>query len=95
MLESVIAEIIAGLIVAGIALTMKDYIVPFFVEIFGEKVKLHPHWVAELNFGTGNIHKVKLLLNKSGHKITGELEFISGDMRQKGITYMGGFKLTF
>jgi hypothetical protein len=77
---------------------LDSFIVPFFIEKFGEPVKLDKVWYAKLDFGTGNQQEIKMDIKKMGYKINGELEFIAGKNKGKKYFLKGRFQsliLTF
>jgi hypothetical protein len=96
--ESILAEIVAAFIVGAIFGTYRKFIIPYVKEHFTERIKLHAIWVSDVNFGSGNIHKVKLTVNKMGNDVKGEIEFISGRHTGKKYPISGRFSsniLTF
>jgi hypothetical protein len=98
MTESVIAEIIAALIVGIIIGTYRKFFLPFIKEHFTEKVHLRKKWKTEVDFGSGKLHGIKLELSKLGNDINGELEFISGTHTGENYPIIGHFRsniLTF
>jgi hypothetical protein len=98
MTESVIASLIAAFIFGALVSTWNSFIVPFFVENFGERIKLYRVWSAYLDFGSGNLHGVKLNIIKLGYRITGVLEYTTGRHTGKKYFVYGRFQsniLTF
>jgi hypothetical protein len=98
MVENFIVGIITALFLALVAVARKKIIIPFFIEYLGERIKIYPMWVGEIDFGSGNNHKMKLELVKLGFKIEGHLEFTSGLHTGKKYDLRGRFQsnvLTF
>jgi len=98
MTQEIIIGLITTFLAALIAAYWKSFVVPFFIENFGERIKIHHTWVSNLNFGSGSLHGIKLTVNKLGYNITGELEFTTGRHTGKKYQIKGRFQsniLTF
>lgn len=98
MTESVLAGIISAFLLGIIVSIWKTLIVPFFIETFGERIKIYKSWRADLNFGSGNLHGIKLEINKLGYGVKGVLEFTTGRHIGKKYFVRGRFQsniLTF
>ncbi|MBN8642953.1 MAG: hypothetical protein J0L86_14165 [Flavobacteriales bacterium] len=91
MFENILAEIIGAFIIGLFIGTYKRYINPLIKEHFTDRIKLKKNWKSEINFGSGNLHGIKLELNKIGNDITGKIEFTSGRHQGKSYPIRGNF----
>jgi len=91
MAESVFANIIATFIGGILVVIYQKFIHPFIKEHFTDKIKLKRLWKAEIDFGSGQLHGMKLVLNKLGNDVRGEIEFVSGRHLGKKYPLQGNF----
>lgn len=91
-MEKIYVGIISALLLAILKLAWKEYLVPIWIELFIEKIKIYKVWFGELKFSdNGEAHKIKLELEKLGNKIEGSIEFISGTHKGKKYPLSGRY----